>query len=323
MLLKGNLMEIHFALELLVQLSFDDSIREDLNEENELKKFLAKDIISKHRMSFDQEDKNLFHSIEVLIEQLKWNINNKKDLDDQKYNEIPTFDHIMISCDERTSVGTVLKIKEKLESGAHRPNVWIASNETSSLEARISAIERSSCVIVCITEKYRQSITCQIEARHALKTNKKIIPLIMQRVYENAKGWIGQVILKEKSKCIHFSKEFESFENSMLKLERELNLKSSISNEKINEVSPKTSNRSSTVEDWSESQAQEWFAKNNLNNALFEYFKPLDGKILKQMNQMKKVSSDFFFKSLSEIEGIKFYDIVLFSACLDDLFKNK
>ena len=44
------------------------------------------------------------------------------------------------------------------------------------------------CVLICVTEKYRQSLNCQAEAQYAFKLNKHIIPLIMEKGYENCKG---------------------------------------------------------------------------------------------------------------------------------------
>lgn len=44
------------------------------------------------------------------------------------------------------------------------------------------------CVLICVTEKYRQSLNCQAEAQYAFKLNKHIIPLVMEKGYENCKG---------------------------------------------------------------------------------------------------------------------------------------
>ncbi len=51
-----------------------------------------------------------------------------------------------------------------------------------------NAIEDSLCVIICMTEKYKQSSNCRAEAEYSFKLNKSIIPIIMQSNYK-PNGW--------------------------------------------------------------------------------------------------------------------------------------
>ena len=46
------------------------------------------------------------------------------------------------------------------------------------------AVENSECVLMCMTEKYKQSNNCRAEAEYAFNIKKPIIPLIMQRNYK-------------------------------------------------------------------------------------------------------------------------------------------
>lgn len=71
-------------------------------------------------------------------------------------------------------------IKEKLEELGMRVWMDVSDMRGSTLEAMAQAVERAECVLMCVTEKYRQSINCQAEARYAFKMQKKIVPLIMQ-----------------------------------------------------------------------------------------------------------------------------------------------
>ena len=101
--------------------------------------------------------------------------------------------HVMISYNT-ASRELCLKVKEKLEAAGHK--VWIDVNDIhgSSLNAMAEAFEKSYVVLICITEKYRQSVNCQAEAQYAFKLNKPIIPLIMQKGYENVSGWLGMIM---------------------------------------------------------------------------------------------------------------------------------
>ena len=58
------------------------------------------------------------------------------------------------------------------------------------------AVENSDVIILCITEKYRQSINCQAEAQYAFKLKKYIVPLILQKGYNNINGRFEVFIFK-------------------------------------------------------------------------------------------------------------------------------
>ena len=76
------------------------------------------------------------------------------------------------------------------------------------------------CVLVCVTENYRQSIYCQIEAKHAFRLNKPIIPLIIQQDYEDPHGWLGSIM--DDRVFINFMKY--DFEESLKRLKNEIDL---------------------------------------------------------------------------------------------------
>lgn len=46
-----------------------------------------------------------------------------------------------------------------------------------------NAIEESQCVIIGMTENYKQSTFCRAEAEYAFQLDKKIIPLILQVLF--------------------------------------------------------------------------------------------------------------------------------------------
>jgi hypothetical protein len=100
--------------------------------------------------------------------------------------------HIMISYN-RDSRDLCLQIKGELESLGYR--IWIDVEDIhgSSLESMAKAIEDSFCVLMCMTEKYKQSTNCRAEAEYAFQLNKPIIPLIMQKDYK-PDGWLGIIL---------------------------------------------------------------------------------------------------------------------------------
>jgi hypothetical protein len=95
--------------------------------------------------------------------------------------------HIMISYNSG-SRATCLKIKKELETQGHRVWIDVESIHGSSLESMASAIENSWCVLMCMTESYKQSTNCRAEAEYAFQLNKPIVPLLLQEKYK-ADGW--------------------------------------------------------------------------------------------------------------------------------------
>ena len=47
-----------------------------------------------------------------------------------------------------------------------------------------NAVENSYCVLVCMSEKYKMSPNCRLEAEYSVQLNKPIIPLILQNNYK-------------------------------------------------------------------------------------------------------------------------------------------
>jgi hypothetical protein len=195
LLLKGNHFEAYFTLRLIAQLSFSECISNDLLKDDEFITIL--DNLSKSLVD-DGDEEKIIKNIKKIIEKINWNFSiiNFKRCESVKSMEDDKNKHIMISYNTG-SRDLCLKIKEKLESLGYK--VWIDVNDIhgSSLDAMAKAVENSFCVLMCVTEKYRQSVNCQAEAQYAFKLNKKIIPIIMQQGYESVQGWLG-IIMGDK-----------------------------------------------------------------------------------------------------------------------------
>ena len=175
-ILKGNQIESSHALKLLGQLTFDPQVLEIVSSDTELIKFVEKTSTDPHVQ------------IKATIracKQILWLINQTK----KKTEQIKTSysnSQVMISYNS-ASRDLCIKITNKLKEAGFK--VWIDINEIhgSSLESMAHAIESSEFIIMCITEKYRQSLNCQAEAQYAFKLKKNIIPLIFEKGYENVR----------------------------------------------------------------------------------------------------------------------------------------
>ena len=45
------------------------------------------------------------------------------------------------------------------------------------------AVENSFCVLVCVTEKYKESSACRSEAEYSYNLKRDIVPLMMEKGY--------------------------------------------------------------------------------------------------------------------------------------------
>jgi len=70
--------------------------------------------------------------------------------------------------------------------------VWldIEQMKGSTLEAMAEAVEQSAVVVICATEKYKDSPNCRLEGEYTASLRKPFIPLVMQQGYKPS-GWLG------------------------------------------------------------------------------------------------------------------------------------
>ena len=333
------MIEIYYTLELLAQLTFNEKIKQSINESKKYEKIFFALMEKNPNQLANETDKLVYSGMLKVIEQIQWNLNteNRKSNLNDSYKVIsqnqPSNNqrHIMISYNS-ASRELCVKIKKELESMGHKVWIDIEKISGSSLESMANAVENSFCVLMCVTEKYRQSINCQAEAQYAFRENKPIIPLIMQQGYENPKGWLGFImgtkiyvnfIKYNFEECIKRLKhEIDSIKRNSKLLESLSEIKSEINSIEIENKFLEVA-KSDSIEDWSEEKVKEWFIQNNLSLLIFENFKPCNGKILKQLYETKVAAPEIYFKTFKNIENFEFKNIMPFGVCLDDLFKMK
>jgi len=225
------LIEIFYTLELLAQLTFNAKITQTINESKEFEKQFEALMKRDLKKQVTENDKLIYSSIRQLIEQIQWNLNavniqhNSKVLISNDDQQLSKPQHIVIS-HHSSSRALCLKIKKELEFVGLKVWTDVKKISGSSREAMEYAVEKSMCVLVCVTENYRQSIYCQIEAKHAFRLNKPIIALIIEQDYEDPKGWLGYIM--DDRVFINFTKH--DFEESLNRLKNEIDL---IRNEKV------------------------------------------------------------------------------------------
>jgi hypothetical protein len=306
---KGTDWEKHYCLKLIAQISINESIAYDMRQDLQFKQKIQ-DLASLNNSIFKK-----------FCDQINWNMKEKpkesetqnQNLSSSVQNSSKNSQHIMISYNT-ASRELCLKIKENLESFGYK--VWIDVNDIhgSSLDSMARAVENSFCVLMCVTEKYRQSVNCQAEAQYAFRINKPIIPLIMQKGYESVSGWLG-IIMGDKI-FVNFMKY--SFEECIRRLKGEVESKlgqSTVTEGKHAQVMSKISPENMTNDD-----VKTWFSNNNIDSLIVNYLSTCDGLVLKQLYDMKQINPQFYDQSFSKIENINMISILKFNAALEKLF---
>ncbi len=210
-----------------------------------------------------------------------------------------------------------LKIKENLEEFGLKVWIDMKDKHEPNLDAMATAIENSFCVLICVSEKYRQSINCQAEAQYAFHMKKMIIPLIMQNGYELVQGWLG--IIMTKKICVNFTKN--GLDECFKQLRHEIKMGQINFNEKNeNQMNNDAKNEISTL-GWTHDDVNEWFSKNELSQEILNYLRPCTGIVLNQVYEMKCNAPEFYYQSLSKTDNISMSSISLFTFHLNKLFE--
>ncbi|RNA07786.1 hypothetical protein BpHYR1_034465, partial [Brachionus plicatilis] len=237
---------------------------------------------------------------------------------------------IMISYNSK-SRPICLNIKKGLEKNGYKVWIDVESIYGSSLEAMANAIESSFCVLICITENYKESNFCRLEAEYCVQKNRPFIPLILQKGYR-PNGWLG-IILGTKI-FIDFSKY--DFEKALFEVNRNLSLiKSSLNKAEIETVkSDQTEsnkivtpqNKESIESDWNENQVEDWLRRVEIDQDIINDLIPCNGQILYQLYMILKWNPEFYYHSLKtptlgSLTNLK--NLAIFTNELKKLFENQ
>ena len=320
-LFHANLFEQKLCLRVLSQLTFNEIIADEVKCDPELTSYINKNL-----------DQTTDENIKKYCNQINWNI-YKEEQQEIVLQQIETQadekseKHIMISYNSTTRE-LCLKIKDKLEHNGYKVWIDVTDIHGSSLDSMAKAVEGSSCVLICVNEKYRLSIYCQAEAQYAFRLNKPLIPLIMQKDYEKITGWLG-IILGDKI-FVNFTKY--SFDDCISRLLKELKPYSTIhesilslkdvklTNHSGHDIAP-TEKRVSEAEKMTSDEVAKWFVDQNISKVIVDNLSNSDGITLKQLNDIRIRDPEFYNQSLRSFQGLNIFDIAKFSSALEHLFK--
>nr|XP_054771677.1 uncharacterized protein LOC129279601 [Lytechinus pictus] len=264
------------------------------------------------------------------------NNNYAENGEDDEEEEIST-NHVMLSYQWDVQK-QILKVKELLQADGYK--VWMDVDQMggSTLEAMASAVENAMVVLICFSEKYKNSPACRTEAEYTFKLNKAIIPLQMQQNYK-PDGWLG--IMIGTKFYIQMSTMDEVISN-VDRLKRELAGRGRVptmslstrlpsissgdgavaASSKFKRNDSKRQSRREAAKDvasWTNNEVNSWLTRNGLpelKNRLQGY----DGEGIMGLKTIANDAPEFFYKEVKTELGLKsLREIIRFKQALDDI----
>ncbi|WAR05160.1 hypothetical protein MAR_020529 [Mya arenaria] len=104
----------------------------------------------------------------------------------------PNQAHIMISY-QWDSQPVMLHVKDRLREAGYKVWMDVEHMSGSTLEAMALAVEKASVVLICMSQKYKDSPNCRTEAEYVYRLRKDFIPLRLQQEYV-PDGWLGILV---------------------------------------------------------------------------------------------------------------------------------
>ncbi|XP_070553260.1 uncharacterized protein [Ptychodera flava] len=239
--------------------------------------------------------------------------------------------HVMISYNWHVQE-RMIKVKTKLQAAGY--NVWMDIEKMGGniLEAMADAVELADVVLICVSEKYKNSNSCRSEAEYTYKLKKPFIPIQVQKDY-SADGWLG--VLVRNNLYFDFSSD-EQLEINFHKLVCEIGNRGKLKDrvvEKSGERCPdvgvshtgnithldKSDPENVNVAMWGYTQITTWLVRNGLEHFAPKFKKFAGGQLL-ALRKICREAPEFFYGSLIKDLGfVDPYDIARFKEALEDM----
>ncbi|CAF1364740.1 unnamed protein product [Adineta ricciae] len=233
-------------------------------------------------MSFNKDAANLLKANENFMTQIRNSITKTTDgllwklekEEEFRQTNTETNDYDVIISYNQNDYDLVYEIYRQLTED-YQLKVWFDENPTIrvSCEMMAQAIDQTKCVLICISEAYKTSGNCRIQAEYAQDRRKEMILLIVGEV--ELDNWL-KFISTEKM-CIDFVQS-DSFSRAMDMLIDEIQRNHQTDPETLISVATAVPLDSSSpglntykslpMESWSDRDVQEFLKKNKLDPML-------------------------------------------------------
>ncbi|XP_076444160.1 uncharacterized protein LOC143282413 [Babylonia areolata] len=230
--------------------------------------------------------------------------------------------HVMVSY-QWGSQKMVLQIRDSLRSQGFRVWMDVDNISGSTLQAMAEAVEQADAVLMCMSERYKNSPNCRTEAEYAFALHKPIIPLLMERNYK-PDGWLG--ILRGSKLFFDFSGKYP-YEKKLEELVKELGQRGRggssevdgpVRAETVAPVASTPPKTIKTVSSWSQEDVHNWLNKHQLGGC--QKLQSLSGENIKFLQKLSQRAPEFFFTYLKQDLGLtSLMDLMHFSDAIDSL----
>ena len=300
------------ATRALWMLAFDDNNKEKVRQEEG-----AMDIL--HQL---QQSKN--SEVQKAAAGALWELEGKTARQSSEKIE-STGNHVMISY-QWDSQEVLVEVKNRLQASGYR--VWMDLEQMggSTLETMAKAVEDSSVVLICLSERYKESPNCRSEAEYTYKLGKDIIPLMMQRNYK-PDGWLGMLVGTKFWIDFHSKHVVKPGVTKLIKelggRGKDVDVTDGPSEPVVQAVQADivaTFRSSLGVSTWTNEEVKQWFKEIGLEKVCKKYISEMNGQSLTGLQQLREECPEYFYRCLERDLNLKnILDILKFTKELRKL----
>ena len=297
------------ATRALWMLAFDDNNKKEIRQEEG-----AMDILHQLQQSENPE-------VQKAAAGALWEIEGKTARHLERIES--TGNHVMISY-QWDSQEVLVEVKNRLQASGYR--VWMDLEQMggSTLETMAKAVENSSVVLVCVSERYKESPNCRSEAEYTYKLGKDIIPLMMQRNYK-PDGWLGMLVGTKFWIDFHSKHVIEQGVTKLIKelggRGKDVDVTDGPSEPVVQAVQAVATLPSSLgVSTWTNEEVKQWFKEIGLEKVCKEDISRMNGQSLTDLQKLREECPEYFYRCLErDLNLTNMVDIFTFTKGLGEL----
>ncbi|XP_072041220.1 uncharacterized protein [Amphiura filiformis] len=187
---------------------------------------------------------------------------------------------------------TTKRLRDNLVNAGYQVWMDITHMRGSLVDAMAKAVETSSLVLVCMSEKYKNSNNCRAEAQYSFTKEKPIVSLLLEPKYK-PDGWLGIIGLTTLYHDITSPKQLDTKMPGILAAIQsalgddvdEIDGPINATLQEVQGAAGKSTEKGSigqskkAVRQWTREDVQDWLKDNELNK-LYEAFKTFKGRHL-------------------------------------------
>ena len=257
-----------------------------------------------------------------------WEIEGKTARDKAEKTKEGSGNHVMISY-QWDAQEVLVQVKNQLQANGYR--VWMDLEQMggSTLDAMAKAVENAAVVLICVSQRYKESPNCRSEAEYAYQLRKDIIPLMMQKNYK-ADGWLGMLLGTKM--WIGFQSK-HTIDSGVTKLVRELAGRGKDVDHtdgspeaviRTTEATTLTKQPSGPdVAGWTNEDVKKWLKKIGLAQVCDKDMAEFTGQTLIELQELRGECPEYFYKCLEHTFQLKnMFHVLKFRKELDKLLGN-